>query len=112
MHYGFGYGVRTVYLPVSDLVALAIELRDDPSAAALDRKHIVARAVRDEDGRFVPAQYKRGYREGGELGTLEGGSQDEGHIRQYRALSLRSATASDCIDRVERSSTGASHILV
>ena len=46
-------------------------------------------------------EYGLGYGEGGELGTPEGGSQDQGHILQYAALSLRSATASDCTDRVE-----------
>src|SRR5215218_11099595 len=53
--YGFGYGMGTIELPVVDLVACAIELRDDPSTAVLDREHPVARPVGDEDGRLAPA---------------------------------------------------------
>src|SRR5215208_5829066 len=53
--YGFGYGMGTIELPVADLVACPIELRDDPSAAALDREYPVERPVGDEDGRLAPA---------------------------------------------------------
>src|SRR5215217_4848806 len=46
----FGHRMGAVELPVADLVACAIELRDDPSTAALDRKHPVVRPVGYEDG--------------------------------------------------------------
>src|SRR5215211_9035342 len=53
--YGFGYGMGTIELPVVDLVACPIELRDDPSTAVLDREHPVARPVGNEDGWLTPA---------------------------------------------------------
>src|SRR5688572_26287525 len=52
---GFGHRMGAVELPVADLVACAIELRDDPSTAALDREHPIVRPVGDEDGRLAPA---------------------------------------------------------
>src|SRR5215207_10344188 len=44
-----------VELPVANPVTCAIELRDDPSATALDREHPVTRPMGDEDGRLAPA---------------------------------------------------------
>ena len=34
---GFGHGMGAVEFPVANLVACVIELRDDPSTAAIDR---------------------------------------------------------------------------
>src|SRR5215203_1044065 len=53
---GLGHGMGTVELPVADIVALALELGNDPSAAAVDWQHVVVHPVRDEDawGSFPP----------------------------------------------------------
>src|SRR3954449_12989299 len=51
---GFGHCMGAVELPVADTVTCVVELRDYPSAAALDREHPVARPVGDEDGRLAP----------------------------------------------------------
>src|SRR5215204_1187247 len=56
---GFGHSVGAIELPVAYLVTCVIELRDDPSTAALDREHPVARSVRDEDGRLAAAARRR-----------------------------------------------------
>jgi hypothetical protein len=61
---GFGHCMGTIELPVADLVACAIELRDDSSTAALDREHPIVRPVGDEDGRLAPAARRRHEREG------------------------------------------------
>jgi len=47
---GFGHGMGAVEFPVANLVTCVIELRDDPSTAALDREHPIVRPVGDEDG--------------------------------------------------------------
>ena len=66
---GFGHCMGAVELPVADKVTCAIELRDDPSAAALDREHPVARPVGDEDGRLAPVVRRRDepWREGDQV---------------------------------------------
>lgn len=53
-------------LAVVHLVALGLQRRDDPAAAALDRQHGVGLAVRDEDGRLAvpPARHHEAGREG------------------------------------------------
>jgi hypothetical protein len=47
--------VAAFELPVPNPVTRVIELRDDPSTAALYREHSVARPVGDEDLRLAPA---------------------------------------------------------
>src|ERR671917_2965267 len=49
----------TIELPVANLVACVIELRDDPSTATLDREHPIVRPVGDEDGWLTPAARRR-----------------------------------------------------
>src|SRR5215210_9298929 len=56
---GFGHRMGAVELPVTNLVTCAIELRDDPSAAALDREHPIVRPVGDEYGRLAPVVRRR-----------------------------------------------------
>ena len=51
--------MAAVELPVANLVACVIQLRDDPSTAALDREHPVARPVGDEHGRLASAGRRR-----------------------------------------------------
>jgi hypothetical protein len=50
----FRYGMRTLKLLVAYLVAGTLEMGDDPAAAAVDQKYLVACAVGNEDGQLDP----------------------------------------------------------
>src|SRR5918997_3254374 len=59
------HGMGTVELPIADLVSSALELGNDPSAAAVDWQHVVVHPVRNEDARgsLPPCWCREAWRE-------------------------------------------------